>query len=178
MNFHQSFKKCSILIPDIRRKKKSSNLLRINLKCILTFNEIWPLEGAMYITLWENFRGHPENVSFMHFKFSENGWFQTKRFTGLLGLAQLYKQNPLENFLIFTIYQNYTLALSNGANISTFDTGRTLLHHAWGTIETCQAVSFKTIATFVNINNDNNLNRIFFFFSIPGNDRNNMRTAF
>ena len=25
---------------------------------------------------------------------------------------QLYKQNPLEEFLIFTIYQNYTLALS------------------------------------------------------------------
>ena len=27
-------------------------------------------------------------------------------------LIQLYKQNPLEKFLIFTIYQNYTLALS------------------------------------------------------------------
>ena len=24
---------------------------------------------------------------------------------------QLYKQNPLENIFIFTIYQNYTLAL-------------------------------------------------------------------
>ena len=31
----------------------------------------------MYITLWSNFRGHPENVSFMQF-FSENLWFQTK----------------------------------------------------------------------------------------------------
>ena len=28
-----------------------------------------------------------------------------------LVLIQLYKQNPLEKFLIFTIYQNYTLAL-------------------------------------------------------------------
>ena len=36
---------------------------------------------------------------------------QTKRFTGLLELMQLYKQNPLEKVLIFTIYQNYTLAL-------------------------------------------------------------------
>ena len=37
--------------------------------------------------------------------------FQTKRFTGLSELVQLYKQNPSEKFLIFTIYQNYTLAL-------------------------------------------------------------------
>ena len=34
-----------------------------------------------------------------------------KRFTGLLELIQLYKQKPLEIFVIFTIYQNYTLAL-------------------------------------------------------------------
>ena len=43
--------------------------------------------------------------------FSENVWFQTKRFTGLLELKQLYKQTPLEKFLIFSKYQNYTLAL-------------------------------------------------------------------
>ena len=43
--------------------------------------------------------------------FSQNWWFQTKRFTGLLDLIQLNKQNPLEKFFIFTIYQNYTLAL-------------------------------------------------------------------
>ena len=30
---------------------------------------------------------------------------------GLLELIQLYKQNPLEKILIFTIYQNFTLAL-------------------------------------------------------------------
>ena len=36
-----------------------------------------------------------------------------KRCTGLLELIQLYiKQNPLEKFFMFTIYQNYTLALS------------------------------------------------------------------
>ena len=57
------------------------------------------------------FFGHPENVCFMQF-FSENWWFQTRRFTGLLELVQLYKQYPLEKFLIFTIYQNYTLALT------------------------------------------------------------------
>ena len=56
-----------------RHQKTTSNLLSINLKCILMFNEIhvWPLEGAMYITLWSNFRGHPENVSF-YAMFSEN----------------------------------------------------------------------------------------------------------
>ena len=32
--------------------------------------------------------------------------------TKLLKFIKLYKQNPLEKFLIFTIYQNYTLALS------------------------------------------------------------------
>ena len=34
-----------------RHLKTTSNLLRINLKGILKFNEIWPLEGAMYITM-------------------------------------------------------------------------------------------------------------------------------
>ena len=111
MNFHQSFKKCSILTQKIRHQKTTSNLLRINLKGILMFNEIWPLAGAMYITLWENFREHSEIFCFYAI-FSENLWFQTKRFTGLLELIQLYKRNPLEKFFIFTIYQNYTLALN------------------------------------------------------------------
>ena len=35
-----------------RYQKTTSNLLRINLKGLLKFNKIWPLEGAMYITLW------------------------------------------------------------------------------------------------------------------------------
>ena len=29
----------------------------------------------------------------------------------LLELIKFYKQNPLDNFFIFPIYQNYTLAL-------------------------------------------------------------------
>ena len=43
-------KSASILTPDIR--KTTSTLLRISLKGISKFNEIWPLEGALYITLW------------------------------------------------------------------------------------------------------------------------------
>ena len=43
-----------------RHQKTTSNRLRINLKGILKFNEIWPLEGAMYITLWWIFGGIPK----------------------------------------------------------------------------------------------------------------------
>ena len=50
-----------------RHQKTTSNILRINLKGLFKFNEIWSLEGAMYITLWQNFRGHPKNISFMQF---------------------------------------------------------------------------------------------------------------
>ena len=52
--------------------------------------------------------------------FSESWWFQTKRFTGLLELLQLYKQDPLEKFFILTIFQNYTLALMQKYIISGF----------------------------------------------------------
>ena len=62
------------------------------------------------------FRGIPKMLVLNFYAiFSENLWFQTKRFTGLLELIQLYKQNPLEKFFVFTIYQNYT---SIGFNIS------------------------------------------------------------
>ena len=46
--------------------------------------------------------------------------FRQKRFTGLLELIQLYKQNPLEKFFIFTIYQSYTLALTLKLEIKKF----------------------------------------------------------
>ena len=110
MNFHQSFKKCIILTP-CRHQKTTSNLLRINLKGILKFNEIWPIEGAMYITMWKNFRGHPEKCLVLCNFLRKLYGFRQKRFTGLLELTKLYKQNPLEKFFIFTIYQIYTLAL-------------------------------------------------------------------
>ena len=94
-----------------RHHKTTSNLLRIDLKGILKFNEILPLEGAMYITLYSRiFGGIPKMVVLCNF--CRNWRFQTNIFTGLLELIQLYKQNPLEKFFIFTIYQNYTLALS------------------------------------------------------------------
>ena len=69
-------------------------------------------ERANYITLLWKFRGHPENDSFMQFSQRIDG-FRQKRFTMLLEITQLYKQNPLEQILNFTIYQNYTLTLSS-----------------------------------------------------------------
>ena len=74
MNIHQSFKK--VQHSHYRHQKTTSNLLRINVKGILKFNEIWPLEEAMYITLWQNFGGHPENVSFMQFSQKIDGFRQ------------------------------------------------------------------------------------------------------
>ena len=78
-----------------RQQETTSNLLRIYLNCKLRFNNSWPLEGAMNITLWWNVRGHPENVWFYAI-FSNYWWFQTKWFTGLLKLnVQLYKKQPI-----------------------------------------------------------------------------------
>ena len=34
------------------------------------------------------------------------------------GIHKIYEQNPLENFFIYLIYQNYTSALNNVFNIS------------------------------------------------------------
>ena len=45
-------------------------------------------------------------------QFSQNiDGFKQNDSQGFLELVQLYKQNPLEKFFIFTIYPNYTLAL-------------------------------------------------------------------
>ena len=68
MNVDQSFKKCSILTPDIR--KQPQTVLRINLKVKSRFINSWLLEGAMYINPWYDVRGHPKNICFM--KFSQN----------------------------------------------------------------------------------------------------------
>ena len=64
----------------------------------------------MYISLWENYRGHPDNVSFMQFSTKIDG-FEQKDSQGFENSWNSYEQYPLENFLLFTIYQNYTLAL-------------------------------------------------------------------
>ena len=64
----------------------------------------------MYISLWENYRGHPDNVSFMQFSMKIDG-FEQKDSQSFENSYNSYQQYPLEKFFIFTIYQNYTLAL-------------------------------------------------------------------
>ena len=64
----------------------------------------------MYISLWENSRGHPDNVSFMQFSTKIDG-FEQKDSQGFENSYNSYEQYPLEKFFIFTMYQNYTLAL-------------------------------------------------------------------
>ena len=66
----------------------------------------------MYISLWENSRGHPDNISFMQFSTKIDG-FEQKDSQGFENSYNSYEQYPLEKFFIFTIYQNYTLALNN-----------------------------------------------------------------
>ena len=69
----------------------------------------------MYISLWENSRGHPDNVSFMQFSTNIDG-FEQKDSQGFENSYNSYEQYPLEKFFIFTIYQNYTLALMSNCN--------------------------------------------------------------
>ena len=64
----------------------------------------------MYISLWENSWGHPDNISFMQFSTKIDGFKQNDS-QGFENSYNSYEQYPLENFFIFTIYQNYTLAL-------------------------------------------------------------------
>ena len=66
----------------------------------------------MYISLWENYRGHPDNISFMQFSTKIDG-FEQKDSQGFENSYNSYEQYPLEKFFIFTIYQNYTLALKS-----------------------------------------------------------------
>ena len=70
----------------------------------------------MYISLWENCWGHPDNVSFMQFSTKIDG-FEQKDSQGFENSYNSYEQYPLEKFLIFTIYQNYTLALIKSYNL-------------------------------------------------------------
>ena len=70
----------------------------------------------MYISLWENSRGHPDNVSFMQISTKIDGFEQIYS-QGFENSYNSYEQYPLEKFFIFTIYQNYTLALRNARNV-------------------------------------------------------------
>ena len=71
----------------------------------------------MYISLWENSRGHPDNVSFMQFSTKIDG-FEQKDSQGFEDSYNSYEQYPLEKFFIFTIYQNYTLALKSSVIVN------------------------------------------------------------
>ena len=56
-------------------------------------------------------RGHPDNNSFMQFSTKIDG-FEQKDSQGFENSYNSYEQYPVEKFFIFTIYQNYTLALN------------------------------------------------------------------
>ena len=64
----------------------------------------------MYISLWENYRGHPDNIILMQFSMKIDG-FEQEDSQGFENSYNSYEQYPLEKFFILTIYQNYTLAL-------------------------------------------------------------------
>ena len=54
----------------------------------------------MYISLWENYRGHPDNISFMQFSTKIDG-FEPKDSQGFENSYNSYEQYPLENFFDF-----------------------------------------------------------------------------
>ena len=56
------------------------------------------------------FSGASRYVSFMQFSTKIDG-FEQKDSQGFENSYNSYEQSPLEKFFIFTIYQNYTLAL-------------------------------------------------------------------
>ena len=58
----------------------------------------------MYISLWENYRGHPDNIRFMQFSTKIDG-FEQKYSQGFENSYNSYEQYPLEKFFVFTIYQ-------------------------------------------------------------------------
>ena len=68
----------------------------------------------MYISLWELFSGGiPQKINVIvlcNFLRKIDG-FEEKDSQGFENWYNSYEQYPLENIFIFTIYQNYTLAL-------------------------------------------------------------------
>ena len=67
----------------------------------------------MYISLWENSRGHPDNVSFMQFSTKIDG-FEQKDSQGFENSYNSYEQYPLEKFLIFTICNLWEVKSNEG----------------------------------------------------------------
>ena len=54
----------------------------------------------MYISLWENYRGHPDNISFMQFSTKIDG-FEQKDSQGFENSYNSYEKYPLETFFHF-----------------------------------------------------------------------------
>ena len=54
----------------------------------------------MYISLWDNSRGHPDNISFMQFSTKIDG-FEQNDSQGFENSYNYYEQYPLENFFHF-----------------------------------------------------------------------------
>ena len=54
----------------------------------------------MYISLWENYRGHPDNISFMQFSTKIDG-FEQKDWQGFENSYNSYEQYPLEKKINF-----------------------------------------------------------------------------
>ena len=65
----------------------------------------------IHVSLWENSRGHPDNDSFSAPFSTKIDGFEQKYSQGFENSYNSHEQYPLEKFFIFTIYQNYTLAL-------------------------------------------------------------------
>ena len=74
----------------------------------------------MYISLWENYRGHTDNISFMQFS-TKNWWFRTKRFTGLWELIQLLWTIPIREIFHFhhlpKLYFGFNICCSKRRNM-------------------------------------------------------------
>ena len=102
-----------------------AHLLIISLNGILKLNEVWPLEGAtMYTCTYLYGRilgGIP--IMLVLCNFLRKLMVSNKKIHRALRThTTLIEQYPLEKFFIFTIYQNYTLALmfcnAHFANVS------------------------------------------------------------
>ena len=71
----------------------------------------------MYISLWENSRGHPDNISVMQFSTKIDG-FEQNDSQGFENSYNSYEQYPLENFFIFTIYQKLYFGFNNDSKFT------------------------------------------------------------
>ena len=69
----------------------------------------------MYISLWENSRGHPDNFSFMQFSTKIDG-FEQKDSQGFENSYNSYEQYPLENFFFLHHLPKLYFGFNNNNN--------------------------------------------------------------